>query len=387
MDTTGSLSDWGAEATSWGEKSVNEERVIVDKTDQDSWPTVGGRGKGNTEQAVPGNIDTHSRKENWRSDVTTFGDSLDAAIDGMEAAEEAAGSWDSAKWSGSEGSLKDSGSNNSGDTKDLLDTKGNSQQSWSKTPGKGVKLKGSTANNKTENSSDSLSSSLDEGNSGGKESGSFDDEWKTVGKSSTKGTKNDPSPGPSPSEETGWGESSVGNRNSGSNWSASWSSQGLSLTGTEIWDEGNGEDKKNLNNDKGSDWLENSGDSKSAGDGGWEDVGGDDGGGDGWNRWTMASSKRNKVTLDGVEVHVNRVHCRSGIDLFHKWRLLHGNEARMLFSQSILVSNYQTDMISFLAFLLLSIRVRFRIWIILLFSDFSKDKTEKHVSLVVGNKY
>ena len=27
------------------------------------------------------------------------------------------------------------------------------------------------------------------------------------------------------------------------------------------------------------------------------------------------------------------------------------------------------------------------IWIILLFSDFSKDKTEKHVSLVVENKY
>ena len=47
------------------------------------------------------------------------------------------------------------------------------------------------------------------------------------------------------------------------------------------------------------------------------------------------------------------------IDLFHKWRLLHGNEARILFSQSILVSNYQTDMISFLAFFLLSIRVSF----------------------------
>ena len=57
----------------------------------------------------------------------------------------------------------------------------------------------------------------------------------------------------------------------------------------------------------------------------------------------------------------------------------------MLFSRSILVSNYQTNMISFLAFFLLSIRVR--IWIILLFSAFSKDKTEKHVSSVVGNKY
>ena len=33
------------------------------------------------------------------------------------------------------------------------------------------------------------------------------------------------------------------------------------------------------------------------------------------------------------------------IDVFHKWRLWHGNEARILFSQSILVSNYQTDML------------------------------------------
>lgn len=302
VDTTGSPSDWGAEGASWGEKAVNEERVIVDKTDQDSWPTVGGRGKGDTEQAVPGNIDTHSGKENWSSDITTFGDCLDAVIDGMEAAEEAAGSWDSAKWSGSEGSLKDNGSNNSGDTKDLLDTKVNSQQSWSKTPGKCVKLKGSTTNSKTENTSDTLSSALDEANSACKESGSVDDEWKTVGKSSTKGTKNDPSPGPS--EESGWGESSVGNRNSGSNWSASWSSQGLSLTGTEIWDQGTGEEKKNLNNDKGGDWLENSSDSKCSGDSGWDDVGDD--GGDGWNRWTTASSKRNKVTV----VQVKGVNCR-----------------------------------------------------------------------------
>ena len=37
------------------------------------------------------------------------------------------------------------------------------------------------------------------------------------------------------------------------------------------------------------------------------------------------------------------------IDVFHKWKLCHGNEARMLFSRSILVSNYQTDM--FLCFI------------------------------------
>ena len=47
------------------------------------------------------------------------------------------------------------------------------------------------------------------------------------------------------------------------------------------------------------------------------------------------------------------------IDVFHKWRLWHGNDARMFFSRSILVSNYQTDMISFLAFSRLSIRVSF----------------------------
>ena len=62
-------------------------------------------------------------------------------------------------------------------------------------------------------------------------------------------------------------------------------------------------------------------------------------------------------------------------------RLWHGNEVHMLFSQSILVSNYQTDMISFFLLSMLglvfkvSFTVRFRIWIILLFSDFSKDKT------------
>ena len=39
----------------------------------------------------------------------------------------------------------------------------------------------------------------------------------------------------------------------------------------------------------------------------------------------------------------------TAIDVFHKWRLWHRNEARMLFSRSILVSNYQTDM--FLCFI------------------------------------
>ena len=37
------------------------------------------------------------------------------------------------------------------------------------------------------------------------------------------------------------------------------------------------------------------------------------------------------------------------IDVFYQWRLWHGNEARMLFSRSILVSHYQTDM--FLCFI------------------------------------
>ena len=60
----------------------------------------------------------------------------------------------------------------------------------------------------------------------------------------------------------------------------------------------------------------------------------------------------NELTCSEHSVHV----CT---DLFHKWRLLHENEARMLLSQSILLSNYQIDMISFFAFSLLSIRVSF----------------------------
>ena len=38
------------------------------------------------------------------------------------------------------------------------------------------------------------------------------------------------------------------------------------------------------------------------------------------------------------------------IDIFHKWRRWHGNEARMLFSRSVLVFNYQTDMFLCLIF-------------------------------------
>ena len=37
------------------------------------------------------------------------------------------------------------------------------------------------------------------------------------------------------------------------------------------------------------------------------------------------------------------------IDVFQKWILWHGNEARILFSRSLLVSNYQTYM--FLCFI------------------------------------
>ena len=60
----------------------------------------------------------------------------------------------------------------------------------------------------------------------------------------------------------------------------------------------------------------------------------------------------------------SKVWCTAKIDLFHRCRLLHGNEFRMLFSQSILDSNYQTDMISFFALTLVfkvSLRVKFRI--------------------------
>ena len=72
------------------------------------------------------------------------------------------------------------------------------------------------------------------------------------------------------------------------------------------------------------------------------------------------------ATVEGVvpETGVAIVRAAEGktersIDLFHKWLLLHGNEACMLFSQSILVSNYQTDMKSFWAFSLLIIRISF----------------------------
>ena len=61
----------------------------------------------------------------------------------------------------------------------------------------------------------------------------------------------------------------------------------------------------------------------------------------------------------------NLIEVFQAIDLFHKWRLLHGNEARILFSQSILVSNYQTDRYHFEHFsfqaLGLVFKVRFRV--------------------------
>ena len=91
-----------------------------------------------------------------------------------------------------------------------------------------------------------------------------------------------------------------------------------------------------------------------------------------WSKLTRCSTAftRNHAK----EVGIKQIYCNSKttlfsktqwtvyserIDLFHNCRLLHGNEARMLFSQSILVSNYQSDMISFFAFFLLSIRVSF----------------------------
>lgn len=36
--------------------------------------------------------------------------------------------------------------------------------------------------------------------------------------------------------------------------------------------------------------------------------------------------------------------CITNKDLFHKWRLLHRNEALVLFSRAVLVSNYNTGM-------------------------------------------
>ena len=50
------------------------------------------------------------------------------------------------------------------------------------------------------------------------------------------------------------------------------------------------------------------------------------------------------VSTSGTECRISCM-SRLPIGVFHKWRFWHGNEARMLFSRSILVSNYQTDMV------------------------------------------
>lgn len=286
----------------------------MDKTDQDSWPTVGGKGKNKDE--ILGNVDTVSEKENWSEKVSTFGDSLDAVIDGMEAAEEAAGTGllNSGKWSlsSSQNSEKDSNGSLSQDS----DTK---SQTWSKTPGKDLKLKGNSKTDNSENLSNSCeeaasgwneniskkegtsglkqntsglkqnTSDLKQNTSGWQEQSEVGDKWKTVG---NPGSKNETTP----SEETGWGESSATKRNSGSNWaSSSWSAQGLSLTGTEIWDQSSNDEN---GGDKGSDWLKTSEDTKDNTDKGWDALGqsgGSEDGMDNWSSWSTAGSKRNKV--------------------------------------------------------------------------------------------
>ena len=276
-DTT---EDWGCEGTSWDEKPTGDERVIVDKTDQDSWPTVGGKGKNTSDS--PENVDEVPGKEC----MGTFGDSLDAVIDGMEAAEEAAGGGlNSAKWD-TESSRKDTSTENSSNLKQF--DKG---QAWSKTPGKDVKLKEIDYNSENlsyswdESSSKQTSSSLKQTAPGCQEQPETSDKWKAVG---NPGNKTETAP----DEETGWGESSGKKRNSGSNWGTPWSAQGLSLTGTEIWDQSSADAKET--GDKGSDWS--SEDSKGNADTSWvtvEQSGGDDG--QDWDSWSTAGSKRNKV--------------------------------------------------------------------------------------------
>ena len=277
----------------------------MDKTDQDSWPTVGDKGK--SKEEILGNIDAVSEKENWGEKVSTFGDSLDAVIDGMDAIEleEAAGTGllNSGKLSqsNSDNSEKDVNVN----CNDLAQNFDTQTQTWSKTPGKDGKLKDNSEN--LSNSWDESASGWNENISGKRETTSgwnegasaltqnasgwesqpeVSDKWKAVGKPGNKTET-------APNEETGWGESAANKRNSGSNWGSSWSAQGLSLTGTEIWDQS---DEKGTG-DKGSDWLQNSGDSKGNPDTGWDTVGqaGGDDGQDNWNSWSTAGSKRNKV--------------------------------------------------------------------------------------------
>ena len=302
-DTT---DEWGCEGTSWDEKPTGDERVIVDKTDQDSWPTVGVK----TNHEISGNIDAVSEKEN----MCTFGDSLDAVIEGMEAAEEAAVAVNSGKWN-----QESSGKDNSIGTSSNLAQELDKGQTWSKMPGKDVKvIKGNT-----ENSSESLSNSWEESASGWKEGTSgwnegtsglkqtasvlkqtasvvkqntsgwqeqpeVSDKWKAVGNPGS-GNKTEPAP----NEETGWGDNSTNKRNSGNNWGGSWSAQGLSLTGTEIWDQSSAD----ATGDKGSDWT--SEDSRGNTDTGWDSAGGGDDDGD-WNSWSTAGPKRNKVRAKNI---------------------------------------------------------------------------------------
>lgn len=297
-DTT---EDWGCEGTPWDEKPNGDERVIVDKTDKDSWPTVGVKATNGEE--ISANVENVLEKEN----MCTFGDSLDAVIDGMEAAEEAAGTdlLNSGQWT-QQTSSKDIKVNNSSNFSKELET----TQTWSKVPGKEVKLKGNT-----ENTSDSASNTLDdtwkectsvwdESASGWNESASTLKQTTSVSKQDTSGWQKQPVASGkwnavgntgiktelTPKEETGWGESSANKRNGGDNWGASWSAQGLSLTGTEIWDQSSADGSAG----KGSDWT--SEDSTNKTETGWESVGqhGDDEGDD-WNSWSTAGSKRNKV--------------------------------------------------------------------------------------------
>ena len=53
---------------------------------------------------------------------------------------------------------------------------------------------------------------------------------------------------------------------------------------------------------------------------------------------------KKKFLSDNIFFVLETLHLAFRLDVFHKWRIFHGNEARMLFSRSILVYNYQTDM-------------------------------------------
>ncbi|XP_046855350.1 trinucleotide repeat-containing gene 6C protein-like isoform X3 [Xenia sp. Carnegie-2017] len=232
--------DWGYEVTSLEDKPADDERVIVDKTDQDSWPSV--QGKDEKEGFVS------DEKEN----KSTFGDTLDAVIDGLEAAEMNF----NGKWN------KDGATDNIKSSNDFMNEVVD-VDSMSKVHGKDLRqiverssenpLQNPSSGWKDSNlkkTSDTTSSDLQQNPSVWKTKTYVDWPDKPEVGDNWKGYSGGKSELP---EETGWGESNVNKSVNNKNWNASLSAQGLSITGTEIWDQASADTKGS--GDTGNDWT------------------------------------------------------------------------------------------------------------------------------------